>query len=124
MIPSAGHFGEMPEILSVIRDSNSGIEAIEALATEFCSNPFGKDDFIQGNPWLTFDPIWPLYFLGIVDHYPILVELTKEFSMNQETDDSSDHDTVRKDSLISIDSILSVEMEVRLINNMVLLYDS
>jgi hypothetical protein len=91
----------------MIRDSNSGIEAIESLATEFCSNPFGKDDFIQ----------------GIVDHYPILVELTKEFSMNQETDDSSDHDTVRKDSLISIDSILSVEMEVRLINNMVLLYD-
>jgi hypothetical protein len=50
LIPSAGHFGEMPEILSMIRDSNSGIEAIESLATEFCSNPFGKDDFIQGNP--------------------------------------------------------------------------
>ena len=48
LIPSAGHFGDMPEILSGIRDSNSGSEAIDLLAEEFCSNPFGKEDFIQG----------------------------------------------------------------------------
>jgi serine/threonine protein kinase len=63
LIPSAGHFGEMPDCLSVIRDANSGEEAIQILSDEYAQNPFDKDEMIQGNvPISTNRNFSPCYF--------------------------------------------------------------
>ena len=49
LIPSVGHFGEMPDLLAVCREANSGEEALDMLADEYMANPFDKDPFLQGN---------------------------------------------------------------------------
>ena len=48
LIPSTGHFDEMPDSLSSIRDADSGEEAIKILSDEYCQNPFDKEPLIQG----------------------------------------------------------------------------
>ena len=48
LIPSAGHFDEMSDSLSSIRDADSGEEAIKILSDEYCQNPFDKESLIQG----------------------------------------------------------------------------
>ena len=48
LIPSVGHFGDMPDVLATVREANSGEEAINIMSEEYCKNPFGKEDFIQG----------------------------------------------------------------------------
>ena len=48
LIPSVGHFGDMPEALAACREANSGEEALDMLADEFIDNPFDKGAFLQG----------------------------------------------------------------------------
>ena len=48
LIPSVGHFGDMPQLLAVCREANSGEEALDMLADEYMANPFDKDPFLQG----------------------------------------------------------------------------
>jgi len=78
LIPSVGHFGDMPELLAVCREANSGEEALDMLANEYMANPFDKDPFLQ----------------EIVDSWPILIELTKQYGVKFDSDESSDQDTI------------------------------
>jgi len=73
----------MPDSLSSIRDADSGEEAIKILSDEYCQNPFDKEPLIQGK-----------LNQGIVEHYPILVELTKQYSMVLDSEESSDQNSV------------------------------
>jgi len=68
----------MPDSLSSIRDADSGEEAIKILSDEYCQNPFDKEPLIQ----------------AIVEHYPILVELTKQYSMVLDSEESSDQNSI------------------------------
>merc|ERR1719383_1177049 len=93
LIPSAGHFGEMPELLAACREANSGLEALDMLADEYMANPYDKEPFL----------------LEIVNSWPILIELTKQYGIKFESDDSSDQDTKydgRKSLLVQIITII------------------
>ena len=84
----------MPDSLSSIRDADSGEEAIKILSDEYCQNPFDKEPLIQG---IFCYIIWSIYLsqiIAIVEHYPILVELTKQYSMVLDSEESSDQNSV------------------------------
>ena len=83
----------MPDSLSSIRDADSGEEAIKILSDEYCQNPFDKEPLIQGK--LLFEETINLSRIkAIVEHYPILVELTKQYSMVLDSEESSDQNSV------------------------------
>jgi len=78
LIPSVGHFGDMPDELAACREANSGEEALDMLADEFMANPFDKGAFLK----------------EIVNTWPILIELTKQYGLKFDSDEYSDQDTV------------------------------
>ena len=62
------------------------------LADEYMANPYEKEPFLRG----TFDFVNQQLIvpLEIVNSWPILIELTKQYGIKFESDDSSDQDDV------------------------------
>ena len=62
------------------------------LADEYMANPYDKEPFLRG----TFDFVNQQLIvpLEIVNSWPILIELTKQYGIKFESDDSSDQDDV------------------------------
>jgi hypothetical protein len=70
LIPSCGHFGELPKILAVAHDADSGPEAIDALSNVYDAESDGAKGFTE----------------AILTHLPILLPLTSKFAQHNDDD--------------------------------------
>lgn len=66
LVPSCGHFGDLPKVFAAAHDADSGQEAIDALADVFD----GNEGFLQ----------------AILTHLPVIIPITAKYAQHYEED--------------------------------------